>query len=480
MADIVFWTIYDNLILGTMKRIFNGFVILLVLTMSSVIFPKQTSAQQSDVNFQVFYDGLSPYGEWVDYDNYGYVWIPDAGSDFVPYSTNGYWVLSNYGWTWVSDYEWGWAPFHYGRWDFNNYYGWFWIPDNVWGPAWVNWRQGNGYYGWSPMEPGISLSLSFGRPYNRDNDHWMFVRDRDFERHDINRYYVNRTDHDRIIRNSTVIRTTHVDNNRHTTYVTGPARRDVQRVTGRQIKPVSIRENTKPGQQMSNGQLHMYRPQINKNNDRERKAAPSRITNLKDVKRPSERSGANRQRNATPANNSERQQQGQQPQRQQQQDAQQQRQQQQRKATPANNSGRQQQQGAQQRQQQKAASQRQEQKAQQQRQQQQATQQQQQQKAQQQRQAAQQQQQRQQQQGAQQQQKRQQQQAAQQKAQQQQQGQQQQRQAAQQQRQQKQRSATPAKNARQQQRQQPAATPDTKSADQPKESKKERGRKRND
>jgi len=443
-----------------MKRIFNGFVILLVLTMSSVIFPKQTSAQQSDVNFQVFYDGLSPYGEWVDYDNYGYVWIPDAGPDFVPYSTNGYWVLSDYGWTWVSDYEWGWAPFHYGRWDFNNYYGWFWIPDNVWGPAWVNWRQADGYYGWSPMEPGISLSLSFGRPYNRDNDHWMFVRDRDFERRDINRYYVNRTDHDRIIRNSTVIRTTHVDNSRHTTYVTGPARGDVQRVTGRQIKPVSIRENTKPGQQMSNGQLHMYRPQINKNNDRERKATPSRITNLKDVKRPSERSGANQKRNATPDNNSGRQQQGQQPQRQQQQDAQQQRQ-----ANPANNSSKQQQQqGAQQRQQQRQ----QQQNAQQQRQQQQR-------KAnpannsgkQQQQQGAQQ---RQQQQAAQQQQqqKAQQQQAAQQKA----------------QKQQK-RSATPANNARQQQkqpqqRQQPAAKPDNKGNDQPKESKEERGNKRND
>ena len=450
-----------------MKRIFNGFVILLVMTMSSVIFPKQTSAQQSDVNFQVFYDELSPYGEWVDYDNYGYVWIPDSGSDFVPYSTDGHWVLSDYGWTWVSDYEWGWAPFHYGRWDFDNYYGWFWIPDNEWGPAWVNWRQADGYYGWSPMEPGISLSLSFGRPYNRDNDHWMFVRDRDFERQDINRYYVNRTDHDRIIRNSTVIRTTYVDNSRHTTYVTGPARRDVQRVTGRQINPVSIRENNRPGQQMSNGQLQMYRPRVNKNTDRERKAAPSRITNLKDVKRPSERSGVREQRNANPANNNGRQQQGQQPQRQQQQDAQQQRQQQQRNATPANNSGRQQQQreqqqGAQQRQQQ----QREQQGAQQQRQQQQREQQQ---GAQQQRQ----QQQREQQQGAQQQ--RQQQQREQQ------QGAQQQRQAAQQQqRQQQQRSATPANNARQQQQQQPAAAPQNQSNDQPKESKEERGRKRND
>ena len=418
-----------------MKRTFTGLVILLVMTMSSVILPKQTSAQQSDVDFQVFYDELSPYGEWVDYQNYGYAWIPDAGSDFVPYSTDGHWVLSDYGWTWVSDYEWGWAPFHYGRWDYDNYYGWLWIPDNQWGPAWVNWRQADGYYGWSPMEPGISLSIGFGRAYSSTNDHWMFVRDRDFERPEINRYFVNRTDHDRIVRNSSVIRTTYVDNSRHATYVTGPARADVQRYTGRQINRVSIRENSKPGQRMNNGQLEMYRPLVNKNNNRERKAAPERITNLKDVKRPSERSGTNQQRNATPANNARQQQQ--QPQRQQEQ----QKQQQQRTPVPANNNGRQQQQQQQQRQQeqqQRSATpannssrqqqQQQQQGAQQQQRQQQQAAQQQQQKAQQQRQ----------QQGAQQQQQRQQQQAAQQqKAQQQgaQQQQQRQQQAAQQQQQ---------------------------------------------
>lgn len=289
-----------------MKRGIKNLVILLVLITSTVIFPKQTSAQQTDVSFQVFYDELSPYGQWVDYKKYGYVWIPDEGSDFVPYSSGGHWVLSDYGWTWVSDYEWGWAPFHYGRWDYDKYYGWLWVPDNEWGPSWVNWRRADGYYGWSPMEPGISLSLSFGRPYNRDHDHWMFVRYRDFERHDINRYYVNRTDHDRIIRNSTVIRTTYIDNSRHTTYVSGPDRSDIQRVTGRRVNPVSIRDNNRPGQQMNNGQLQMYRPKVNKDNNRDRKPTPSRVSNLKDVKRPSERT-SQQQKEASPGNNNGRQ-----------------------------------------------------------------------------------------------------------------------------------------------------------------------------
>ena len=284
-----------------MKRNIKRLVILLMLVTSSVIFPKQVSSQQNNVSFQVFYDQLSPYGQWVDYPKYGYVWMPDAGPDFVPYSTEGHWILTNYGWTWVSNYEWGWAPFHYGRWDYDNYYGWLWIPDNEWGPSWVNWRRAEGYYGWSPMEPGISISISFGSPYNSNNDHWLFVRDRDFERSDINRYYVNRTDHDRIVRNSTVINTTYIDNSRHTTYVSGPARADVQKVTGRKINPVAIRENSRPGQQMNNGQLQIYRPQVNKSNSKEYK--PSRVTNLKDVKRPAERKMTTQPGNISPQNN---------------------------------------------------------------------------------------------------------------------------------------------------------------------------------
>ncbi|MGC1389534.1 MAG: DUF6600 domain-containing protein [Bacteroidales bacterium] len=98
-----------------MKSIIKVSVLFLII-IASVIFTKQASAQQSNVSFQVFYDQLSPYGDWVNYPNWGYVWIPDAGPDFVPYSTNGHWILTDFGWTWMSDYSWGWAPFHYGGW----------------------------------------------------------------------------------------------------------------------------------------------------------------------------------------------------------------------------------------------------------------------------------------------------------------------------------------------------------------------------
>ena len=255
-----------------MKTNFKTLGVLLVLMISSVLLPKTVVAQQDYVSLQIFYDELSPYGQWVDYPQYGYVWIPDAGPDFMPYSTAGQWVLTDYGWTWVSDYEWGWAPFHYGRWDYDNYYGWIWVPDYEWGPSWVTWRSARGYYGWQPMRPGISISLSFGNDYyNNYNDYWMFVSDRDFLRPNISRYYVNQTSRDRIIRNSTVINNTYIDNSRNTTYVTGPAREDVQRSTGRSVGSVAIRENNTPGQVLRNGQLQIYRPQVRNNSDTGRK-----------------------------------------------------------------------------------------------------------------------------------------------------------------------------------------------------------------
>jgi hypothetical protein len=278
------------------------FALLVALNTCAWIIPQEASAQQGDVSFGVFYNELSPYGQWVDYPGYGYVWIPSAGSDFAPYSTNGYWIWTDYGWTWVSGYSWGWAPFHYGRWDYDDSYGWFWVPDNEWGPSWVNWRRADGYYGWSPMRPGISLSVSFGSGYTVPNDRWRFVRDRDFSRTDINHYYVNRNNNVTIIKNSSVINRTYTDQNRHSTYVSGPDRADVQKTTGRTIQPVVIHDNDKPGQNLKNGQLQIYRPQVQMNDKNGARPVPSKVVNLKDVKRPSERNAANPTTNINPVN----------------------------------------------------------------------------------------------------------------------------------------------------------------------------------
>lgn len=296
-----------------MKTKFNLLGILFGCIFTFALQPQKAMAQQNYVSFQVFYDELSPYGDWINYSKYGYVWIPDAGPNFVPYSSQGHWIYTNYGWTWVSNYNWGWAPFHYGRWAYDDFLGWFWVPDNNWGPSWVTWVNCDGYYGWQPMQPGVSISLSFGHNYHNNYNHWVFVRYNDFERNDLHNYCVQRDD--RFIRNTRVIDRTYTDRTRRTTYVSGPSRSEVQRSTGRRIRPVVIEENQRPGQELNNGRLSIYRPDIRRSVNPDQKAAPRKVYDINDVKRPIERSSAipnenNRQERSTnttnPSNNENR------------------------------------------------------------------------------------------------------------------------------------------------------------------------------
>jgi hypothetical protein len=272
-----------------MKAPIKIFMLSVILFSSIWILPQKATAQIS-VSFQIFYDELSPYGTWVDYHDYGYVWIPDVEPGFTPYGTNGYWVYTYDGWTWVSNYSWGWAPFHYGRWLFDPIYGPMWVPDDEWGPGWVTWRSSNGYYGWAPIGPGISISIAYSSHYNVPYNQWTFVRNSDFGRTDINNYYINSSNNVTIINNSTVINNTWVDKTRNVTYNTGPDRMEVEKHAGKRISPITIRESNNPGQNLSNDQLYIYRPQVQKNTASGQKLAPSKVVNLRDVKSVEQRS----------------------------------------------------------------------------------------------------------------------------------------------------------------------------------------------
>ena len=98
------------------------------------------------------YDNLNQYGRWANVAPYGESWIPNQGSDWVPYR-DGTWVWGGaYGWTWVADEPWGWLPYHYGSWFYADGYGWCWYPPSisvvpVWVPAFVTFFD----YGWSPF-----------------------------------------------------------------------------------------------------------------------------------------------------------------------------------------------------------------------------------------------------------------------------------------------------------------------------------------
>ena len=219
-------------------------------------------AGQAPVDFQTFYDALSPYGSWTQMDPYGYIWIPNVGAGFSPYASNGYWASTDEGWTWVSDFDWGWAPFHYGRWEHQHDLGWFWIPDYTWGPAWVEWNYGPGYYGWAPLGYGITVDMALGGEWHPHNRRWCFVDEGYMGNRNIGGHYIPRD------RNVTILPTMHyvneryTDNRRHAVYIYGPRREDVSRVTHRDIKPYHFEERSTPGHGVSGRSINLYRPKV--------------------------------------------------------------------------------------------------------------------------------------------------------------------------------------------------------------------------
>ena len=104
-------------------------------------------------DYQMFYEGLASYGQWMETAEYGYVWQPTSPAPgWRPY-TVGRWADSDQGWTWISDEPYGWATYHYGRWALLERQGWIWVPGDTWAPAWVSWRNNADLVGWSPLPP---------------------------------------------------------------------------------------------------------------------------------------------------------------------------------------------------------------------------------------------------------------------------------------------------------------------------------------
>src|SRR6266436_5332116 len=144
-----------------MKKIFFA------LTLFALVLSAIPRANGDEMSVDFFYSNLAG-GSWIDVEDYGYGWQPDAAvsdPDWRPYA-DGYWAYTDYGWTWISYEDFGWATYHYGRWANLGDYGWVWFAgtDLDWGPAWVSWRTGGDYIGWAPLPPRGPGIVYEGRP----------------------------------------------------------------------------------------------------------------------------------------------------------------------------------------------------------------------------------------------------------------------------------------------------------------------------
>jgi hypothetical protein len=132
----------------------------------------------SEISLNYFQAQLAPYGSWVDVPPYGPAWRPvDAMSTpgWRPYFNHGHWEYTDAGWFWHSEDPYGDIVFHYGRWLQDFRYGWVWVPGYDWAPAWVAWRQAEGFAGWAPLPPGARFEVGVGLTFRG-----RFAADLDF------------------------------------------------------------------------------------------------------------------------------------------------------------------------------------------------------------------------------------------------------------------------------------------------------------
>jgi len=260
-----------------MKKVMVKWMIATLVLATS--FSLTTAQAQGSVSFGVFYDELQPHGRWITHASYGNVWIPRVDRDFTPYATNGYWINTEYGNTWVSDYTWGWAPFHYGRWFYDDFYGWAWVPGSEWAPAWVAWRSGGGYYGWAPLMPGLSISVSYNYYNTIPHRYWSFVPYRYITYRTVHHHCVPRTQVVNIINRTTVVTHNHYDSRRRSTYFTGPSRHEMERESRSRVEVYKVNDRNRPGRSdIDRGTVSFYKPEV----ERDERTRPAHVKSNND------------------------------------------------------------------------------------------------------------------------------------------------------------------------------------------------------
>src|SRR4051812_36709777 len=180
-------------------------LLITVLAATLLATPLLPRAEAKEVSVEFFYETLDPYGDWIQTNDYGYVWQPkQVSEDWRPY-TDGSWAYTDAGWTWLSDEPYGAIVYHYGRWARLQDAGWVWVPETEWAPAWVSWRRSDQYVGWAPLPPEATFKRDVGISawadsyYDIGPTHYSFVAVTDFGQPELARVILPRS------RNVTVI-----------------------------------------------------------------------------------------------------------------------------------------------------------------------------------------------------------------------------------------------------------------------------------
>jgi hypothetical protein len=107
------------------------------------------------------------------------------------------------------------------------------------------------------------MNYGFGRGI--PDDRWIFVNSRYINSPYMHNYIVPRSQNGVIVNNTTVINNVNVYNN--TRYAAGPEKTEVEKFTGKTIRPQRLVTAETPGaDRLENNAVHVYRPKVANNN----------------------------------------------------------------------------------------------------------------------------------------------------------------------------------------------------------------------
>ncbi|HSI64515.1 MAG TPA: DUF6600 domain-containing protein [Candidatus Saccharimonadia bacterium] len=230
-------------------KIFTSLITALLLFGASM----PAARADATVDIDYFYDALSPYGDWVEVEGYGYCFQPVVtveDPEWRPY-TDGQWAYTDAGWAWVSNEDFGWATYHYGRW-LRAGAVWLWIPGDEWAPAWVSWRSSPEYVGWAPLppeavwQPDVGFSVGVDTTYDIGPSYYCFVAIRHFGAPRLRTYvepWRRNVDYMRWTNNCTHITYRQSDVRERNIFIGGPDYIEVNRYSERPFRRMSLRRD---------------------------------------------------------------------------------------------------------------------------------------------------------------------------------------------------------------------------------------------
>ncbi len=225
---------------------------LAVTTIGSSAALAQSDRDEGEVSIETFHRELAPYGEWFEHAQWGEVWRPNVARNWRPY-TRGHWAWTDeHGWYWVAEEEWGWAAFHYGRWVLDeDEREWLWIPGTQWAPAWVQWRESDNNIGWAPLAPDSLTDSGWSRnnvsAYDspRFSNYWVFAPLRYMFEPGLHRHVAPVSRHSYFMSDTRHIHHHH-QNFRGRMYHPGIDHRRVERLVGRPLPVITLRNVSNP------------------------------------------------------------------------------------------------------------------------------------------------------------------------------------------------------------------------------------------